>query len=203
LTKRNKHGLAQRQAARLARAARRSAMRRQHRERVLYRFESAKGQIYIGYCVWPADCSSAEQAVSNAFASYWINKKRSWSLLCRTMQKTHRSQWRLEVLEIISASRARARKTALIKKFRSSENDGGLNCANGRGQVVSRYSRLRRSKEFSGTGNPNARANPRRIKELSKTLSSPKVAKILGISKKTVQRHLRGEFGRSKYAGQS
>ncbi len=95
----------------------------------------------------------------------------------------------------------RARKTALIKKFRSSENDGGLNCANGRGQVVSKYSRLRRSEAFSGTGNPNARANPRRIRELSKTLSSPKVAKILGISKKTVQRHLRGEFGKGKYAG--
>ena len=203
LTKPNKLGLAQRQAARLARAARRSAMRTQRRERVLYRFKSPKGQNYIGYCVWPADCSSAEQAVSNAFASYWINKKRSWSLLCRTMQRTSRSQWKIEVLEIISATRARARKTRLIKKFRSSENDGGLNCTNGRGQVVSKYSRLRRSKAFSGTGNPNARANPRRIKELSKTLSSPKVAKILGISKKTVQRHLRGEFGRSKYAGRS
>ena len=174
-------------------------MRRPRRERVLYRFESPKGQYYIGYCVWRADCSSAEQAVSDAFASYWINKKRSWSLLCRTMQKTPRSQWRMEVLEVVSASRARGRKTALIKKFRSSENEGGLNCANGRGQVVSRYSRLRRSKAFTGAGNPNARVNPRRIKELSKTLSSPKVANILGISKKTAQRHLRGEFGRSKY----
>ena len=203
MTERNKRGLAQPLAARLARAARQSAMRRQRHERVLYRFQSPKGKNYIGYCVWRADCSSAEQAVSDAFASYWINKKRSLSLLGRTMQKTPRSQWRLEVLEIVSASRAGARKTALIKKFRSSENDGGLNCANGRGQVVSRYSRLRRSKEFSGTGNPNARANPGRIKELSKTLSSPKVAKILGMSKKTVQRHLRGEFGRSKYAGQS
>ena len=180
--------------------ARRTTMRGPLHERVLYRFQSPKGQNYIGYCVWGDDCSSAEQAVSNAFASYWINKKRSWSLLCRTMQKTPRSQWRLEVLEVVSARRARARKTALIKKFRSSENDGGLNCANGRGQVVSKYSRLRRSKAFTGTGNPNARANPRRIRELSKTLSSPKVAKILGISKKTVQRHLRGEFGRSKYA---
>jgi len=175
-------------------------MRRQHRERVLYRFESPKGQDFIGYCIWRADCSSAEQAVRDAFASYWINRKRSLSLLGRTMQKTRRSTWRLEVLEIVSVSRARARKTALIKKFGSSENHGGLNCANGRGQVVSRYSRLRRSKAFTGTHNPNARANPRRIKELSKTLSSPKVAKILGISKKTVQRHLRGEFGRSKYA---
>jgi hypothetical protein len=200
LTKRNKRGLAQRLAARLARAARQSAMRRQRHERVLYRFQSPKGQNYIGYCVWRARCSSAEQAVSDAFASYWMNKKRSLSVLCRTMQKTPRSQWRLEVLEIVSASRARARKTALIKKFRSSENDGGLNCANGRGQVVSRYARLRRSKAFTGTRNPNARANPRRIKELSKTLSSKKVAKILGIAQKTVLRHLRGEFGRGKYA---
>jgi len=175
-------------------------MPRPRREAVLYRFQSPKGQNFIGYCVWPTDCSSPEQAVSNAFASYWMNRKRSLSLLSRTMQKTLRSQWRREVLEVVAASRAGARKTALIKKFRCSENDGGLNCANGRGQVVSRYSRLRRSKAFTGTHNPNARANPRRIKELSKTLTSPKVAKILGISKKTVQRHLRGEFGRSKYA---
>ena len=175
-------------------------MRRQLRERVLYRFRSPKGQDYIGYCIWRAGCSSAEQAVADAFASYWIQQKRSLSLLCRTMQKTRRSKWRPEVLEVVSASRAGARKTALIKNFRCSENDGGLNCANGRGKVVSRYSRIRRSKAFTGIRNPNARANPRRIKELSKTLSSPKVAKILGISKKTVQRHLRGEFGRSKYA---
>lgn len=176
-------------------------MRRPRRERVLYRFQSPKGQNYIGYCVWRADCSSAHQAVSDAFASYWMNKKRSLSLLSRTMQKTPLSQWRLEVLEVVSASRAAARKTALIKKFRSSENDGGLNCANGRGRLVSRGSRIRHSQAVTGSRNPNTRANPRRIKELSNTLSSPKVAKILGISKKTVQRHLRGEFGRSKYAG--
>jgi hypothetical protein len=114
------------------------------------------------------------------------------------MQGTRRSQWRLEVLEVVSASRAKARKTALIKKFKSSEDDGGLNCANGRGQVVSRYSRIRHSQRSIGTLNPNAHANPRRIKELSKTLSSNKVAKILGIAQKTVQRHLRGEFGRVK-----
>jgi Fic family protein len=129
-----------------------------------------------------------------------MNKKRSLSLLSRTMQKTLRSQWRLEVLEVVSASHAGARKTALIKKFRSSENDGGLNCANGRGRLVSKYSRIRHSKAVIGSSNPHTRANPRRIRELSKTLSSPKVAKILGISKKTVQRHLRGEFGKGKYA---
>jgi hypothetical protein len=198
LTKRNKRGLAQRPAARLARAARQLAMRRQRQERVLYKFQSPKGRDYIGYCVWRADCSSPEQAVSDAFASYWMNKKRSLSVLCRTMQRTLRSKWKIEVLEIVSARRAGARKTALIKKFRSSENDGGLNCANGRGQVVSKYARLRRSKAFTGTRNPNARANPRRIKELSRTLSSKKVAKILGIAQKTVLRHLRGEFGRGK-----
>jgi hypothetical protein len=203
LTRYHKRGRAQRQAAGLITRARGSPRHTSSRETVLYRFQSPKGQNYIGYCVWRADCSSAEQAVSDAFASYWINKKRSLSLLCRTMQKTPRSQWRLEVLEVVSASRSRARKTALIKKFKSSENDGGLNCANGRGQVVSRYSRLRRSKAFTGTRNPNARANPRRIKELSKTLSSPKVAKNLGISKKTVQRHLRGEFGKGRYADPS
>jgi DNA-binding CsgD family transcriptional regulator len=117
------------------------------------------------------------------------------------MQKSRRSQWKVEVLEVVSASRAGARKTALIKKFKSSENDGGLNCANGRGRLVSRGSRIRHSQAVTGSRNPHTRANPRRIKELSNTLSSPKVAKILGISKKTVQRHLRGEFGRSKYAG--
>lgn len=168
------------------------------RETVLYKFQSPKGQNYIGYCVWRANCSSPEQAVINAFTPYWINRKRSLSLLCRTMQGTRRSQWRLEVLEVVSASRAKARKTALIKKFKSSEDNGGLNCANGRGQVVSRYSRIRHSQRSIGTRNPNARANPRRIRELSKTLSSNKVAKILGIAQKTVQRHLRGEFGRGK-----
>jgi AraC-like DNA-binding protein len=114
------------------------------------------------------------------------------------MQKSRRSQWRLEVLEVIPASRARARKTALIKKFKSSENDGGLNCANGRGEVVSRDSLFRRSQAAIGTRNTNARANPRRIKELSKTLSSKKVARILGIAQKTVLRHLRGEFGKGR-----
>jgi len=73
------------------------------------------------------------------------------------------------------------------------------NCANGRGQVVSQDSRIRRSQAAVGTRNPNARANPRRIKELSKTLSSKKVAKILGIAQKTVLRHLRGEFGRGNF----
>jgi DNA-binding CsgD family transcriptional regulator len=116
------------------------------------------------------------------------------------MQKSRRSQWKVEVLEVVSASRAAARKTALIDKFKSSENDGGLNCANGRGRLVSQSSRIRHSQAVIGSRNPHTRANPRRIKELSKTLSSPKVAKILGINKKTVQRHLRGEFGRGKYA---
>lgn len=173
-------------------------MRRPQRETVLYRFQSPQGQNYIGYCVWPTDCSSAEQAVINAFASYWINRRRSWSLLCRTMLKSRRSQWGLEVLEVVPASRAGRRKTALIKKFKSSENDGGLNCANGRGQVVSQCSRIRRSQRSAGAGNPNAHVDPTKIKELSKTLSSKKVAEILGIAQKTVLRHLRGEFGRRK-----
>ena len=174
-------------------------MRQPRCQRVLYRFRAPTGQNYIGYCIWRVDCTSPKQAVINAFSSYWINRKRSWSLLCRTMLRSRRSQWRLEVLEVVSASRARARKTALIKKFRSSENEGGLNCANGRGEVVSQYSLKRRSQKFIGTRNPNARADPHRIKELSKTLSSKKVAKILGIAQKTVLRHLRGEFGRTNY----
>ena len=175
-------------------------MRRPRRQRVLYRFQSPKGQNYIGYSVWRAKCSLPEQTASFAFGWYWINRKHSLSLLCRTMEKSRRSQWKVEVLEVVSASRAAARKTALIKKFRSSENDGGLNCANGRGRLVSQYSRIRHSQAVIGGRNPRVRANPRRIRELSKTLSSPKVAEILGISSKTVQRHLRGEFGRGKYA---
>jgi hypothetical protein len=176
-------------------------MRRARRERVLYRFQSPKGQNYIGYCVWRAVYSLPEQAASAAFGWYWINRKQSLSLLCRTMQRSRRSGWKVDVLEVVSASRAGARKTALIEKFKSSENDGGLNCANGRGQLVSKYSRIRHSQAVIGSRNPHTRANPRRIKELSKTLSSRKVAKILGITKKTVLRHLRGEFGRGKYAG--
>jgi DNA-binding CsgD family transcriptional regulator len=144
-----------------------------------------------------------EQAASIAFGWYWINRKQSLTLLCRTMQKSRRSQWRVEVLEVVSASRASARKTALIKKFKSSENEGGLNCLNGRGRVVSQNSRIRHSEAVIGNRNPHTRANPRRVKELSKTLSSRKVGAILGIHKKTVQRHLRGEFGKSKYADQS
>jgi hypothetical protein len=176
-------------------------MRRPCRQRVLYRFEAPKGQNYIGYCVWRGDCSLPDQAASYAFSWYWTNRKKySLSLLCRTMQSSSRSKWKVEVLEVVSANRARARKTALIKQFKSSENDGGLNCANGRGRLVSRYSRIRHSQAVIGSRNPRTRANPHRIKELSKTLSSGKVAKILGISNKTVLRHLRGEFGRSKYA---
>ena len=174
-------------------------MRQRTSQRVLYRLQSPTGQNYIGYCVWRCDCTSPKQAVTNAFASYWINRNRSWSLLCRAMKGSRRTQWRLEVLEVVSASRARARKTALINKFKSSENDGGLNCANGRGQVVSRHSRIRRSQKFLGIRNPNARADHRRIEELSKKLSSKKVAKILGISQKTVLRHLRGEFGKGRF----
>ena len=204
MIKYHKRGLGQRQAAKLARTARGSTRRRQRRERVLYRFQSPKGQNYIGYCVWRADCTLPEQAASIAFGWYWINRrKHSLSLLCRTMQRSRRSQWKVEVLEVVSAGRAAARKTALIKKFKSSENNGGLNCANGRGRLVSQSSRIRRSQAVIGSRNPHTRANPRRIKELSKTLSSPKVAKILGISKKTVQRHLRGEFGRGKYPDSS
>jgi hypothetical protein len=200
LAKNNKRRLAQRKAARSAGAARGSATRKQRRESVLYRFQSPKGQNYIGYCVWRADCRLPEQAASITFGWYWINRKHSLSLLCRTMQESRRSQWKVEVLEVVSASRAGARKTALIKKFKSSENDGGLNCANGRGRLVSQYSRIRHSQAVIGSRNPHTRANPGRIKELSKTLSSRKVAKILGIAKKTVLRHLRGEFGRGKYA---
>ena len=174
-------------------------MRRPRRETVLYRFQSPKGQNFIGYCLWRAGCSSEEQAVINAFAKYWASRKRGISLLYRTMQKSRRSQWRLGVLEVVPASRAGARKTALIKKFKSSESDGGLNCANGRGQVVSRDSQIRRSQAAIGSRNPNARADPRRIRELSKTLSSKKVAKILGLAQKTVLRHLRGEFGKGKF----
>ena len=116
------------------------------------------------------------------------------------MQKSARSEWKVEVLKLVPASRAGTRKTALIKKFKSSENDGGLNCANGRGRLVSQYSRIRHSQAKIGSRNPHTRTNPHRIKELSKTLSSRKVANILGIAQKTVQRHLRGEFGRGKYA---
>jgi hypothetical protein len=62
-------------------------MPRPRRERVLFRFESPKGQNYIGYCVWRASCSLPEQAASVAFGWYWINREHSLSLLCRTMQK--------------------------------------------------------------------------------------------------------------------
>jgi hypothetical protein len=116
------------------------------------------------------------------------------------MQESSCSKWKVEVLEVVSPSRARARKTALIKKFKSSENGGGLNCANGRGRLVSRYSRIRHSQAVIGSRNRHTRANPDRIQKLSKTLSSGKVDEILGIINKTVLRHLRGEFGRSKYA---
>ncbi|HST11928.1 MAG TPA: hypothetical protein VLL05_16240 [Terriglobales bacterium] len=145
-----------------------------------------------------------EQAANAAFGWYWINRrKHSLSLLCRTMQKSRRSQWKVEVLDVVTASRARARKTALIKQFRSSENDGGLNCLNGRGRLVSLGSRIRHSQAFIGSRNPRTRANTRKIKELRKTHSSRKVAEILGICTKTVLRHLRGEFGKGKYADQS
>ena len=46
---------------------RRSRMLRPHSARVLYRFQSPKGQSYIGYCVWRTACSSPEQAASEAF----------------------------------------------------------------------------------------------------------------------------------------
>jgi hypothetical protein len=175
-------------------------MGRARRNSVLYRFQSPKGQNYIGYCVWRDHCGSPEQAASEAFNWYWINRKRSLSLLCRTMQESARSKWKIEVLGVVSASRASALKTALIKKFKSSENSGGLNCANGRGRLVSQYSRIRHSQALIGKRNPNTRANHTKIKKLSKTLSSSKVAKILGICKLTVLRHLRGEFGKGKYA---
>src|SRR5882762_3054406 len=41
---------------------RRSRMRKTHGTRVLYRFQSPKGQNYIGYCVWRTACSSPEKA---------------------------------------------------------------------------------------------------------------------------------------------
>ena len=119
------------------------------------------------------------------------------------MQKSSRSKWKVEVLDVVPASRARARKTGLIKKFKGSENDGGLNCANGRGRLVSQYSRIRHSEAVIGKRNPHTRANPTKIKKLSKTLSSRQVAEILGVCKLTVLRHLRGEFGKGKYAQQS
>lgn len=174
-------------------------MRTSKREVVLYQFQSPKGQNYIGYYVWQARCVTPEAVANNAFAWYWKRRKTSLSLLCRVMQKTRRSQWRVSVLEVVSAGRARTRKTALIKKFKGSENDGGLNCLNGRLGLVSQDSRKRHSQASLGRRNGNARVNPRKIRELSETLSSIKVAKILGIAQKTVQRHLRGEYGKGKY----
>lgn len=175
-------------------------MRRSTREVVLYRFQSPKGRNYVGYCVWKARWVTPEAAANDAFAWYWNRRRTSLSLLCRAMQNSRRSHWTLSVLEVVSAGRARTRKTALIKKFKGSENDGGLNCLNGRLGLVSQGSRKRHSQAVLGRHNGNARVNPRKIKELSETLSSSKVAKILGIAQKTVQRHLRGEYGKGKYA---
>ena len=174
-------------------------MQKPRRERVLYRFQSPKGQNYMGYCAWQDRWATAEAVANDAFAWYWHNRNGSQSLLCRVMQKSRRSQWRVEVLEVVPANRVRARKTIFIKRFKTSEDYGGLNCANGRGYLVSLDSRKRHSQRRLGRRNGNARVDPRKIKELSENRTSREVAKILGIAQKTDQRHLRGEFGKGKY----
>lgn len=167
---------------------------------ILCCFTSPDGLQYIG-CARAQRKRSDRAVIQRKFNDFWRKRRNtSRSPLFRAMDKTNRDDWQIEIIETVSIGAARLRKTQLMAEYQTVEPEG-LNAANGFRRIVSKPSRIRKSRETLGVNNPRyVPISLDRIQQVVASTTWNEAARILGVGKGTVARRLRGDFGIGKYS---